>query len=455
MTEEITEEIEGYEYPGDSRYPYEHGFMDNESQISSLATITANPKIVAVGATKNSAGNMKAVILWKNDIPSTSNYGYTKLIAKKTGSTSQNTSRTCASSGVVGDHILYRKTTMSLSEVDPVATTIDVLADNCSSIANTDCAALYANYWGFDTETGPLSPNGYAKIDTAEFHSGTKSAKIEIPGTVNKNSPSIGSNSMVAIPSTSYTLKAWGKVLGIGGGSPGVRAVEFRTSLNNWDWNNQHGIYWGITDTAWAQKTLTFTTFSDTTKVYVYGNIWAGYGTFWFDDVELMQGITTTNMVANPGFESVYTYAKCIDLTPSMTDSRTAIPLTAYSSTGPGTPVLSLTPGDHSMTINVGAPTTGEPTFAYYITIWNPDGTLYVNGYIPVATTSITISGLLSAKTYAVFVQTISRSDVWGGITIESVTPLPLIPCPTCPSPTKKIALGVAGGIILGWILKK
>ncbi len=37
--------------------------------------------------------------------------------------------------------------------------------------------------------------------------------------------------------------------------------------------------------------------------VYVYGNIYKGYGTFWFDDVELCEEGTDKNIISNGGFE--------------------------------------------------------------------------------------------------------------------------------------------------------
>ena len=51
----------------------------------------------------------------------------------------------------------------------------------------------------------------------------------------------------------------------------------------------------------WEQKTMDFQTGANTSYIYVYANIWGGYGTFWMDDVTLS---LKTNMVANPGFES-------------------------------------------------------------------------------------------------------------------------------------------------------
>jgi len=51
----------------------------------------------------------------------------------------------------------------------------------------------------------------------------------------------------------------------------------------------------------WEQKTVEFQTGSNTSYIYVYANIWGGYGTFWMDDVTLS---LKNNLVVNPGFES-------------------------------------------------------------------------------------------------------------------------------------------------------
>jgi hypothetical protein len=39
----------------------------------------------------------------------------------------------------------------------------------------------------------------------------------------------------------------------------------------------------------WMQKQTVFRTANNTSWIYVGANIWRGYGTFWFDDVELRE----------------------------------------------------------------------------------------------------------------------------------------------------------------------
>jgi septum site-determining protein MinD len=53
----------------------------------------------------------------------------------------------------------------------------------------------------------------------------------------------------------------------------------------------------------WTQMQTVFRTTNTTHWIYVYANIWDGYGTFWFDDVELYEEGTDQNIISNNGFE--------------------------------------------------------------------------------------------------------------------------------------------------------
>ncbi len=53
----------------------------------------------------------------------------------------------------------------------------------------------------------------------------------------------------------------------------------------------------------WAQKQTVFRTSNNASWVYIYADIWQGYGTFWFDDVQLYEIGTDRNIIPNNGFE--------------------------------------------------------------------------------------------------------------------------------------------------------
>ena len=136
-------------------------------------------------------------------------------------------------------------------------------------------------HWIF-TPTG----NNVPTWDTGIFHTGSKSAKISIPGTVVVESGLIQSETIHALPSTTYVASAWGKTQNCGGNTPAVRVVEL--DINN-VYIKQTNILpvfdKGTSD--WEQRTLEFTTDIRTANLYIYANIWKGYGNFWLDDVEL------------------------------------------------------------------------------------------------------------------------------------------------------------------------
>ena len=138
--------------------------------------------------------------------------------------------------------------------------------------------------------------------DSTVFHNGSHCAKIEILGNESKISGIWRSEKRSVKPDTNYTFSAWGKIEGAGGNnSPAVRIVELNVigktvKQTNLAFNN------GTSD--WVKKQTVFKTRSNTTMVYVYGNIWKGYGTFCFDDVELYEEGTDQNIIANNGFET-------------------------------------------------------------------------------------------------------------------------------------------------------
>lgn len=156
-------------------------------------------------------------------------------------------------------------------------------------------SGFYAHDWTFGLN---------CSIET-DAHSGNYAGKIEISGTSDERSRWISANHLISVtPSTEYNFSVWGKTLNCGGThSPCVRAVE---CYDNGTWISHRNLAFDAETSDWIQKTATFTTSTGTAYIQVYADIWYGYGTFWFDDVELYKSSGRDNLVENHGFESTY-----------------------------------------------------------------------------------------------------------------------------------------------------
>ncbi len=145
-----------------------------------------------------------------------------------------------------------------------------------------------------------------ASWDPTVLHSGKYSAKIEIMGNESRISGTWTSEKISVKPNTTYIFSAWGKTEGIGGNnSPAVRIVEIDVKEK---WIRQTNIIFGKGSNDWIKKETKFTTFKNTSTIYVYANIWKGYGAFWFDDVELYEEGTDDNLIPNFGLEKGYSF---------------------------------------------------------------------------------------------------------------------------------------------------
>ena len=119
--------------------------------------------------------------------------------------------------------------------------------------------------------------------DTISY-TGSKSVKISISGTINRISGYPKSGLITVQSLTTYVVSAWGKTSGIGGSNtPAVRVVEL--DANKIFLKQTNLPVFGRGTNGWTQKTSEFTTGSASKYIYVYANIWNGYGTFWMDDV--------------------------------------------------------------------------------------------------------------------------------------------------------------------------
>ncbi|HMB44960.1 MAG TPA: carbohydrate binding domain-containing protein, partial [Candidatus Methanoperedens sp.] len=170
-------------------------------------------------------------------------------------------------------------------------------------------------------ESGTTTPLNWTFVNQGEntpiwdnvSHSGSRSIQISIPGTTNSISGYPQSDTIDAQPLTTYKASVWGKTQNTGGAnSPAAIVVELDANKN---WIRQNNILpvFGRGTNDWTQRTIEFQTGADTRYLYVYANIWNGYGTFWMDDVivSLKTSIPIptptpieTNLVLNPGLES-------------------------------------------------------------------------------------------------------------------------------------------------------
>lgn len=145
-----------------------------------------------------------------------------------------------------------------------------------------------------------VTNNGNTPIWDTLSHNGGKSIKISAPGPYDTISGQPQSDLIQSGPLQHYIFSAWIKTENIGGSNePMVRIVELDA---NREWINQTNLpHPDINTNDWAQTTVEFQTGHKTKYLYVYANIWNGYGTFWVDDVELK---SSSNLIANPGFEN-------------------------------------------------------------------------------------------------------------------------------------------------------
>ncbi|PWB52284.1 MAG: hypothetical protein C3F06_08775 [Candidatus Methanoperedenaceae archaeon] len=157
-------------------------------------------------------------------------------------------------------------------------------------------------------ESGTTAPLNWTFVSQDEntpvwsniSHSGSKSIEINIPGSTDLNSGFAESDSISAQPFTEYTFSAWGKTQGVGGTNPPtVRLGELDANRNLLRLTSLPLFNRGTNE--WEQRTLEFQTGSNTAYIYIYANIWGGYGTFWMDDVTIS---LKTNLALNPGFEN-------------------------------------------------------------------------------------------------------------------------------------------------------
>jgi len=140
-------------------------------------------------------------------------------------------------------------------------------------------------------------------------HSGTKSIKISFSGKSEGGSGYPKSDLIKVEPQQFYTFSTWGKTENASEiEGPAVRIVELDANKN---WIDQINLIFSKGTNDWTQKKIDFKTDPNTTYIYIYANIWRGYGTFWVDDVDLRKN--TTILPTLPKQISSPTYFVAID----------------------------------------------------------------------------------------------------------------------------------------------
>ncbi len=178
---------------------------------------------------------------------------------------------------------------MNLIKFTFIASTLLLAYSALSSAASAD-TNLVANP---SFESGSSTPlnwtfvtySGNTPYWDAVNHSGVRSVRMQVSGTIDSISGYPRSDLISAQPLANYTFSAWVKAYNAGGtNSPAVRVVELDANKN---WIRQINLIFSKGTNDWTQKQIDFQTGSNTAYLYVYANIWNSYGTFWVDDVVL------------------------------------------------------------------------------------------------------------------------------------------------------------------------
>ncbi len=156
-----------------------------------------------------------------------------------------------------------------------------VSSENVNLIANPgfESGSIEPSNWEF------VTTDGNAPVWDSIHHNGTRSIRISIPGTTARESGYPKSDPIKAEPQQYYTLSVWGKTENASANhAPAVRVVELDANKN---WLHQTNLAFDKGTNDWTRKSMDFKTGPNTAYLYVYANIWSGYGTFWVDDVSL------------------------------------------------------------------------------------------------------------------------------------------------------------------------
>ncbi len=191
--------------------------------------------------------------------------------------------------------------------------------------------------WGIGASpTGNFTPIW----DNTIYHSGLRSIKISIPGTVNKRSGYLQSSLMKVTPLQKYNFNIWLKSENLYGTKIWFSIAE----SNGTSWVNSTNRMLGngtdfVGTNGWTQRTLTVTSGPKTQYIYIDVLMYSGRGTLWVDDLHL--GLNNAVVTPTP-----------IVTTPTPTPTPTATPTV--------TPTVTVTEHPPTPTETIPTPNSGN-----------------------------------------------------------------------------------------------
>jgi hypothetical protein len=158
-------------------------------------------------------------------------------------------------------------------------------------VAEGDTNLLPGGDW--ETAVGGKPPAGWLlgdrwAIDETGGRGGGKSAVVTNPGNQDGRSGQMASPNVPVHPGERYLLTFWAKVRGVGGTYPPHLYIEQLKDDGSWA-QPQIGIPTAFGDHDWWRLAQAVTVQPGTRYLRVYGNIYAGYGMLWVDELRLVR----------------------------------------------------------------------------------------------------------------------------------------------------------------------
>jgi len=154
----------------------------------------------------------------------------------------------------------------------------------------------------------PVLAEGASRVTEANHTKGGKfCGKVSAPKGATQAMPGSSGHFQSAPipvkPNTQYCLSAWGMVPeGSSGGN--IFAVELdKDGKIIWrgKYHLQHGLNWHTAERGkWERRERGFVTSPDCRQIFIYANVWRGYGDFYFDDVELYEPLICEEVAVPP-----------------------------------------------------------------------------------------------------------------------------------------------------------
>ena len=153
---------------------------------------------------------------------------------------------------------------------------------------------------GLEDDASPLVWKRDAKasgLSREQNHTpgGKSCGRVSTPPTATAAAPAtaprVFGGPIAAKPGAQYRLRVWGFVAPGGSGGT-VYALELDAQgkvIRENRFNVQHGLsFTSATAGRWSSRETSFVSKPDCARIQIYANIWKGFGSFYFDDVELV-----------------------------------------------------------------------------------------------------------------------------------------------------------------------